>query len=364
MEDIHPNKMYKNISIKSKSFSYKVNFIKASKQHFNKTLKSNDIILADRNVIKKHKLMRLFNAKKVVEISANEQSKDFNSLSKVIKKLKNIEIKRNSRLIVIGGGITQDIGGFISSILFRGIKWVYYPTSFLSQCDSCIGGKTSINFFKNKNQLGNFYPPSEIFIDINFLKTLSNSEIASGVGEMSHYFFIKGGSYYKYFITNYNKCLNLDLKSCELMIGKSLMIKKQFIEKDEFDTNVRLILNYGHTFGHAIESLTNYKMPHGIAVAHGMNLSNYLSMKKNYISQETFFKMRNLLKSIYINNPIHNINIEKYINFLKKDKKNINKNIRCILTKGVGEMFIDEIKINKKLHNDLNNYFNASHEFT
>ena len=355
--------MNKKIKIKSKNSDYSVNFISISRKHFNNTLQPNDIVLVDQKVAKVHALDKLINSEKIIKIVASEKNKDFIELSKIIKKIIAINAKKNSRLIVIGGGITQDIGGFISSILFRGIKWIYYPTSFLGQCDSCIGGKTSINFMNRKNQLGNFNPPETVYIDSKFLTTLSKKDIYSGVGEMSHYFYVKGGNKFNLFLDKYKKCLKLDLNSCSKLAYNSLLIKKRFIERDEFDNNYRLILNYGHTFGHAIEAITNYKIPHGIAVAHGMNIANYLSYKKNYIDKEIFFEMKTALKYIYKDYALSKINVIKYINILKKDKKNINENIRCILTKGLGKAFIDEIVIDKEFRNNLNYYFNEINDF-
>lgn len=349
--------MKEKIKIKSKIFDYSVDFINISKKHFDKTLLPTDVVLVDKNVEKAHKLSELIKKNQIIKVVANERNKDFLQLGKIIKQLIDIKTKRNSRLIVIGGGITQDIGSFISSILFRGIKWVYYPTSFLAQCDSCIGGKTSINFLNNKNQLGNFNPPSQIYIDSKFLLTLSKKDIYSGVGEMSHYFYIKGGKYYDLFLNKYKKCLKLNIKACSELSYNSLMIKKKFIEEDEFDNDYRLLLNYGHTFGHAIESLTDYTIPHGIAVAHGINIANFISYKKRYITKSEFFSMRKALINIYKDYPVSKVDISKYINILKKDKKNINNNIRCILTKGIGKVLIDEIVINEEFKNTLHFYF-------
>ena len=141
------------------------------------------------------------------------------------------------------------------------------------------------------------------------------------------------------------------------------MIKKEFVEKDEFDNNYRLLLNYGHTFGHAIEAITNYRIPHGIAVAHGIDIANFISYKRKYITKNEFFNMRIALKNIYKYYPLPKIDILKYIEILKKDKKNINSNIRCVLTKGIGKVFIHEIVINRVFKNTLNLYFTNDNNF-
>ena len=219
-----------------------------------------------------------------------------NPLFDILKK----EIKRDYEICSIGGGIVQDISGFVSSILFRGINWVYIPTTILSQCDSCIGGKTSINFAKYKNQIGNFYPPKKIFLDTSFLKTLNIKDIKSGLGEMAHYYLVANKKEWNFFKLNLDRVLRkkFNIKIMKKLIFKSLKIKKRFIEEDEFDQGYRLILNYGHTFGHAIEKITNYKIPHGLAVAHGINISNFFSLKLGLINKKMFDEIEEQISKI------------------------------------------------------------------
>ena len=346
----------KNISIKSSIRNYKVNFTSSIKSNLSNIYNCGDVYLIDKNVYKIHNLKRNIKSKKIIFIDASEKSKSFENLGKIIKKILSTNLKKDNKLIVIGGGITQDIASFISSIIFRGIDWIFIPTSFLSQCDSCIGGKTSINFFGKKNQLGNFYPPSAIYIDTLFLKSLGDKDIRSGVGEMAHYYFVSGNKDFKLFLQHYKKVILKDLNSCKKLIFRSLMIKKYFIEKDEFDKKERLLLNYGHTFGHAIESITDYKIPHGIAVANGMDIANFLSLNINLITQKEFEEMHDVLSNIYKNIQPEKINSKQYIQQLKKDKKNINENLRCILTKGVGKMVIKELSFDSNLIDMLSDY--------
>ncbi len=347
----------RKIKINSRSQNYFIHFEFANKKNFRCNIAVGDIIIVDQRVYSLHKLNLKLPKNKIIKIVANERSKSFQNLDKIIRKILSSGFKRSNKIIVIGGGISQDIGSFISSIIFRGVRWIFYPTSYLSQCDSCIGGKTSINFHEFKNQIGNFNPPTKIIIDINFLKTLSNKEISSGVGEMAHYFFVSNSEDTKYFLSNFKKVLLRNKKVSIKMINKTLKIKKYFIEKDEFDRKERLLLNYGHTYGHALESLTNYMIPHGIAVAHGINIANYISYKQKFIKKNFFLKIKNAMDFIINNNNPKKINIKKYLNILKKDKKNINNNLRCILTRGAGKMFIHEIKFDKILEKNLSEYF-------
>ncbi len=346
----------KKISINSSIRNYKISFSSSLKEDINKIYKPGDIFLIDKRVFKLHKLNKYINSKKILLINANEKAKSFERLDRLIKKILASKFRKNNRIIVIGGGITQDIGSFISSIILRGVEWIFIPTSFLSQCDSCVGGKTSINFFGKKNQIGNFFPPSAVYIHTRFLSSLNELDIRSGIGEMAHYFFVSSKKDFLFFKKYYQYALKRDQKSYLKLIYKSLDIKKKFIELDEFDKKERLILNYGHTFGHAIESITDFKIPHGIAVANGMNIANYISLNMKLISQGEFDDMNLILSEIYRNMKPKKIDTKKYIYQLRKDKKNTNNNLTCILTNGIGKMFIRELKFDRNLFSILSKY--------
>ena len=204
----------------------------------------------------------------------------------------------------------------------------------LAQGDSCIGGKTSINFSTYKNQLGNFYPPSHIVVCPEFLNTLTEIDIKSGLGEMLHFFLVSSKADHEFFLKNQH-----DFKK---LTTRCLDIKRSYIEIDEFDKHERLILNYGHTFGHAIESVTNNNVAHGIAVSLGMDVANFISYKKGYITYELFKRIQKTLVSIYENLKLPDI--DKLIIALKKDKKNISNKLNCVLTKGPGNMFLEEVE--------------------
>ena len=275
---------------------------------------------------------------KIIGLDANENQKSYEGLIPLIQKLINNGFKKNHRLIAIGGGIVQDITAFMASIMYRGVMWIFFPTTLLAQGDSCIGSKTSINFREFKNQIGGFYPPEKIFINIDFLNTLSHRDLQSGLGEMSHYFVVAGESEFKEYKQDYKNAL-IDKKILLKMISNSLRIKKDYIEIDEFDKKERQVFNYGHSFGHAIESLTAYEVPHGIAVSIGMDIANYISVKRGILSQTVRFEIRELLEKIWEGYDLKNINITKLLTALSKDKKNVGKELRLILCKGYGKVF-------------------------
>lgn len=312
-------------SIRNYTVEFSNNFIKSIDQIYN----DGDIIIFDNILytpeLDKYRCIQLYNV--------TEQTKDFNNISTIINYIIRKFNKKN-KLIAIGGGITQDVVGFISSILFRGVEWIFYPTTLLAQGDSCIGGKTSINFNTYKNQLGNFYPPYKVIVCNEFLDTLTKIDIKSGLGEMLHFFLVSSKADYDFFIKNQH-----DFKK---LTTRCLDIKRSYIEIDEFDKNERLILNYGHTFGHAIEAVTNNEIAHGIAVSVGMDVANFISYKKGYITYELFKRIQKTLSSIYYDVKLPNI--EQLIIALKKDKKNISNKLNCVLTKGPGNMFLEEVE--------------------
>lgn len=320
-----------NFTVKSNIRNYNVIF-----DTFENSIEINegDYIIIDSNVDMK------IEWDNTIKINPLETTKDYFLIFETINQIIESGFKKNNRIIAIGGGIIKDIVGFISSILYRGIEWTFYPTTLISQGDSCIGSKTSINIGCYKNILGNFYPPSLVVIDNNFLTNLSDSQIISGMGEIMHYFLIDGRLSFEYIKRNYNNYENI-----EETIYKSLLIKKRIIEVDEFDQEERKILSYGHTFGHAIESISNYEIPHGIAVAYGMSISNYVSYMMGYLKYDDYIEMEELLMKIYSYKDLPEFDTYEYIESLKKDKKSTKDTLNVILVKEVGEMFLDEILV-------------------
>ena len=347
-----------SFKVKSYSGNYSVDFIYDFKQELQKELKDHDTIIIDEKIVELYpnSLKDLNQSIKIISIVASEKNKSYEGLKNIIQTLIQNEFKKNHRLIAIGGGIIQDIASFTASIMYRGVKWIYFPTTLLAQGDSCIGSKTSINFGKYKNQNGGFYPPDKIFIDPNFHKTLGFHDLQSGLGEMSHYFVIAGKKDFDNFKSNYSQSFT-DLNILSGIIYNSLMIKKDYVEIDEFDVKERQIFNYGHSFGHAIESLTNYKIPHGIAVSFGMDMANYVSLKRKFLRESIRNEIRELLCKIWGGYSISNLNHIEFIDALKKDKKNVGDELRLILCKGYGEVFKAPQKIDELFEGWIYNYF-------
>ena len=343
--------------IKSKSKNYYVFFSNNLISSLKLNLHKNDFIIADKKILQYLNNLRFISTNNIISITANEKTKDYRIIGNIISKLINGKFSKKNKLIVIGGGITQDIGSFISHIIFRGVDWIYIPTTLLSQADSCIGSKISINFNNYKNLLGNYNPPNKIFINTNFLNSLNKKDIYSGIGEMLHYFLISSKKDYSFFKKNIKSFIKSKKSLLETTIKKCLKIKQKFIEKDEFDKGIRIYLNYGHTFGHALESYTKYKIPHGIAVCHGINISNYISFKLNLLSKTDYDDIYKTVKIITKNYPLNKINVKKFCQIILKDKKTINGVPRFIFLKKPGLPILKSIKLNKTFENYLSSYF-------
>jgi 3-dehydroquinate synthase len=204
---------------------------------------------------------------KVVYVEALEDNKVLSTVESVLIEFKNLGMTRDDSLVAVGGGIIQDIATLAASLYMRGVAWSYFPTTLLGMTDSCIGGKSSINAGVVKNLVGNIYPPDEILIDVDFLETLNQIDIHAGLAEAAKISFCSGPEAFRTYLELVGD--NSDNEYVE-MLYFVLSQKKWFIEIDEFDRAERKLLNFGHTFGHALESATNHEIPHGIAVAMGI----------------------------------------------------------------------------------------------
>ena len=204
---------------------------------------------------------------KVVYVEALEDNKVLSTVESVLIALKNLGMTRDDSLVAVGGGIIQDIATLAASLYMRGVVWSYFPTTLLGMTDSCIGGKSSINAGVVKNLVGNIYPPDEILIDVDFLKTLNQIDIHAGLAEAAKIAFCSGPEAFRTYLELVADDSNNEYVE---MLYFVLSQKKWFIEIDEFDRAERKLLNFGHTFGHALESASNHEIPHGIAVAMGI----------------------------------------------------------------------------------------------
>lgn len=265
-------------------------------------------------------------------IDALECKKTIDTALEICERMTSIQAKRNVRLISFGGGITQDVTGFAANVLYRGVHWTFVPTTLLAACDSCIGGKTSLNYKGFKNLLGTFYPPEEVLICSLFFQTLSESDFLSGLGEVAKFNFLKGEVGASDLENSLEALLHRDPQAVNRFVESSLLYKKGFIEEDEFDNGVRVFLNFAHTFGHAIETASEYTIPHGTAVAMGMIIANRVSVSRGLLSELSALRMEKTLKKIIPEAAFHaNLELERLIGAIKNDKKQIGNGITAIL---------------------------------
>jgi 3-dehydroquinate synthase len=250
------------LEIKSKVSDYQLGFVDTLQEIESYIDQPNTITFIDKNV---SELYPSLQREENIIVSSYESSKTYEVAGGLIWELTKRKANIRTKLVVIGGGILQDLVGFCASIYCRGIEYVLVPTTLLAQTDSCVGGKTSINFQGKKNIVGTFYPPTEIVIYPRFIETLPKADLYSGVGEI-----------YKFHILQ-NKISELDLRNIDGMILDGLKYKTDILSRDEFDKGERRFLNYGHTFGHALETSSNNQLPHGLAVILGCMIATRIA---------------------------------------------------------------------------------------
>ena len=349
--------MKKEFIVRSNIHDYQALFVKSFSDVLQTDISKSSAIIIDQNVrdLYNKDLDSILNNTLHFVLDAKETNKSISTIKKIVIFLIENGFKKSHSLIAIGGGITQDVTCFIASTLFRGSRWMFYPTTLLAQCDSCIGSKSSINVGQYKNQLGTFYPPEKVVIDVNFVNTLAHNDILSGLGEAIKVHYLDELKRYETIFKNYNSSLkNFDILA--EIIYDSLMIKKRVIEIDEYDNDYRNIMNYGHTFGHALESVCDYQIPHGVAVTIGIGIANNISKTLGYLSSEDHEKMEILVKenTSQVNYQLNDLS--PYWKALQMDKKNTDQDIQCILTKGFGCMFKHKISLDESLKSMIVEY--------
>ncbi len=322
-------------------------------------------ILSDNNVFSiygkkvKKSLEKENRIVKEILIPPGEKQKNFNICLKIIENLLKFEINRDDTLINLGGGVINDIGGFVASIYMRGIKYISIPTTLLSQVDASIGGKTGINLKYGKNLIGTFYQPSLIIIDLKTISTLPYREIKQGVAEIIKYGVIKNE---KIFETLEKIKINEIEDNYKFLISESVKIKVDIVEKDEKEkTGLREILNFGHTLGHAIEISNIKKFSHGDAVSLGMIGESYISFKKNFCDKEVYERIKNLCNKYKLYTSFEEIDFKKIVEFMKYDKKIKGGKLRFVLPEKIGRVKIgfeieekEVLKILKEIENEKN----------
>ncbi|MDA9688798.1 3-dehydroquinate synthase [Betaproteobacteria bacterium] len=282
-------------------------------------------------------------------VTAVEENKEIQEVLKIVDFYREKNVTKKTSVIVIGGGILQDLGAFSTKLYKRGIPWIYFPTTLLSQSDSCCGGKTAINYGQAKNLLGLFSAPKKVMIDLMFNKSLGKDAIFSGLGEVLRLCITGGYASLSLFEKNLGKFLEGDEVAIRRLIEISLKIKKLVVECDEFDKNHRRSMNYGHSIGHALEAMTNYKIPHGVGVSIGILVENEIAEAFGLLNE---MEKNKILKSAKKIIPKKYVDIlvmtktENIISLLKLDKKTEGKNLILASLEKIGAISFIKFELN------------------
>ena len=353
-----PDDLYNcsEFTIKSSPKSYKVYWDHAENpcHLINQKLaqNANNVLLIDEKVYGLYRDKIKHQSTQVIFVSALETSKTLSGAEAVFNSLYEKKFSKSDELVVVGGGITQDIGAFIGATYKRGIKWSFFPTTLLAMSDSCIGCKSGLNFKDAKNQLALFSAPSEIIINTKFIDTLEARDIKSGLGEILKLFITGGHDFlekYKLWV-QHGRVENHE--NYYHLIQGALAIKKAVIEKDEFEYHERKALNYGHTFGHALESMSNYEIPHGLAVVLGMILVNQISCDEGFLEKKDNEYLKEICIDLLDNsslNYLKKIDIYEIFNYVKQDKKVAGEMITFVVLSHFGHIGFMALKINDSL---------------
>ena len=313
------------------------------------------IIVTDNNVSKYYlqEFKDSLKSKKVesVVLPFGEKTKSFYYLELLSNKILSFQIDRNTLLIALGGGVVGDLVGLVSSLVLRGLPFIQVPTTLLAQVDSAVGGKTAINTKYGKNLVGTFKQPIAVISSLNTLRTLKKRELTAGYAEVIKYALIADKKFFNWLIINGKDIINLNPNACSHAIKTSCLIKAKIVSKDEEESGVRALLNLGHTFGHAIESINKFsnKILHGEAVLIGIILAIKLSVKLNLCKPEVLDKCQKHFGKLNLQYNLKDFKIKPELNnfleLLKFDKKTKNGNINFILIKNIGEGIIcDSVK--------------------
>jgi 3-dehydroquinate synthase len=306
--------MYNTLEIKSRVSDYKLGFVDTIQDIEEYIDQPNTITFIDQNV---NQLYPSLQRPDNIILPSSEAIKSYTGVARVLQNLTERKANIQTKLVIIGGGVLQDLVGFCASVYCRGIQYTLIPTTLLAQTDSCVGGKTSINFEDRKNIIGTFYPPTDIIIYPKFTQTLSKLDYTSGLGEI-----------YKFHILQ-NKILNFDsASSIESMIYDGLKYKIDVLSRDEFDKGERKFLNFGHTFGHALESTSENIIPHGIAVIIGSMISVMVSKELGYnVSNYDIIieKGISLIKDSQSQFKLEWFDLDPLLEIIKSDKKSTGK---------------------------------------
>lgn len=278
-----------------------------------------------------------------------EESKTLETVKSVYSFLIEHHIERKDLLVALGGGVVGDLCGFVAATYLRGMDYIQMPTTLLSQVDSSIGGKTGVDFDGYKNMIGAFKMPQLVYMNLSTLLDLDDRQFFSGMAEVMKHGLIKNASYYEWLITNFYEIGQKEKEILAEMVYESNKIKKAIVEKDPTEQGERALLNLGHTIGHALEKHSNFKLLHGECVALGTVAAAFISWKKEFLSMDEYYEIRDMFVPFELPISITDINCEEILTLTKSDKKMEDGIVKFILLKKIGKAVVNTFVTNEEI---------------
>jgi 3-dehydroquinate synthase len=340
------------VNLLPRDYSYQVeivdDFLDNVRDYVRQAVKTDQYaIIADENICKiygakiKNQIKKGARKVELISFPAGEKSKNWEKVGELARKMIQLGFDRKCCIIALGGGVTGDLAGLVASVFLRGVALIQIPTSLLAMVDSSIGGKTGVDVLEGKNLMGTFYQPRKVITNISFLDTLPESEFLNGLAEVVKHSVIWDRSHFLNIAGNARQILKRDPIILKKIITKTIQIKAEIVMKDEQEARLRRILNFGHTFGHAIEAQSKYKLLHGQAVAMGMHFACRLAEEFGFSETEKIIRLLKQFKLPVC--PDKNYDHGRLLKKMYNDKKSVRGKIYFVLPKKIGEVFFAEV---------------------
>ena len=275
-------------------------------------------------------------------VPAGEEQKSLENAARLYHELTGSYAERTTPIIALGGGVIGDLAGFVAATYLRGVPLIQIPTTLLAQVDSSIGGKVAVDHGQLKNKIGAFYQPKLVISDIDTLKTLPARELANGLAEVIKSAAIRDREFFVFLEDNLDQITSLDGEVLEEIVFRTAGIKSEVVAKDEKESDLRGILNYGHTIGHAVESVSNFRSGHGEAVAIGMVAAARISNMMGFLDGNEVIRLKNVVDKAGLPTDMPELKFEEITKAMKHDKKVLRGKVRFVLLRSIGEAFIAE----------------------
>ena len=289
-------------------------------------------------------------------VASGEKSKDMDTTNKILTAMLQAGLDRNAVVIALGGGVVGDLGGFVASIYKRGIRYIQVPTTLLAQVDSSIGGKTGVNHPLGKNMIGTITQPRMVWSDLSTLNSLPEREILCGLGEIIKYGIIRDADLYELIERNLEKILSLDQEVLQHVVFRCSQIKADIVARDERESGLRMILNLGHTIGHALEASLGYgRISHGEGVLLGMCAEGFIADKLGLLGRQDFDRITGLINRLELTKKLPKLKSDELIQYMRGDKKAETGRIKFVLPAGIGSTVIND-KVEDSLIRDSLDY--------